>query len=210
MPVVEEMLDESCIVDEAMLLDQSVRFMVEDDDKNQSISEDDRISIKDKSQLQEELGLEIVKEESIEESKEPEVVIQSDMMDQIDEIEETKACAIEVEPVPKDAKIVMIDTKDKLEAMSSGSTSSNKSGGPPGSDPFNEKLQTNRQEKTCYGRELWDCIPILELNTKVRTGQMENVKELFSSIKKGLDNFSAHITYCTQIYNRKTQALYPE
>ena len=87
---------------------------------------------------------------------------------------------------------------------SSSSNSSNKSGGPPGSGLHNGKLQANRQQNTCYGRELWDCLPVLEKNTKIRTIQMENVKDLFSALRKGLDNFSAHINHSSQIYQRKT------
>ena len=67
----------------------------------------------------------------------------------------------------------------------------------------NGVLQSNRQEKTCYGRELWDCLTILEQNTKGRIKQMENMKDFVSSIRKGLETFSAHITHATSIYRRK-------
>lgn len=39
---------------------------------------------------------------------------------------------------------------------------------------------------------------------------MENVKDLFSALRKGLENFSAHITHSSQIYQRKTKDLTPE
>lgn len=80
---------------------------------------------------------------------------------------------------------------------------SNTSGGPPGSGMHNGVLQRNRQERTCYGRELWDCLNILEKNTKGRMKQMNNMKDYFSSIRKNLENFSASITHATQIYKRK-------
>ena len=88
-------------------------------------------------------------------------------------------------------------------ASSSSETNSNKSGGPPGSGLHKGVLQANRQEKTCYGREMWDCLSVLEKSTKNRSSQMENLKDLFSAIRKGLENFSAHITHASQIFSRK-------
>ena len=67
----------------------------------------------------------------------------------------------------------------------------------------NGVLQSNRQEKTCYGRELWDCLSILETNTKGKMRQMENMRDFVSSIRKGLETFSAHLTHSTLLYKRK-------
>ena len=39
---------------------------------------------------------------------------------------------------------------------------------------------------------------------------MENIKDLFSSIRKGLENFSAHITHSTQIYKRKQVEIFKQ
>ena len=36
---------------------------------------------------------------------------------------------------------------------------------------------------------------------------MENIKELFASIRKGLENFSAHLTHSTQLYHTKSKTL---
>ena len=54
-----------------------------------------------------------------------------------------------------------------------------------------------------YGRELWDCLAVLEKGTKQKSKQIENIKELFGSIKKGLENFSTHIAHSTQLYHSK-------
>ena len=44
-------------------------------------------------------------------------------------------------------------------------------------------------QPVCYGRELWDCIPVLERNTKERTMQMKALKEMIDCIRQGFDNF---------------------
>ena len=36
---------------------------------------------------------------------------------------------------------------------------------------------------------------------------MENIKELFVSVRKGLENFSAQVTHSTQHFNSKQRAL---
>ena len=89
------------------------------------------------------------------------------------------------------------ESKANTSQLSTGSSASGKSTGPPGSGLSNGVLQTDRQNKTCYGRELWDCLGVLEGSTKKKTKQMEIIKDLFSSIRKGLENFSAHITHST-------------
>ena len=103
----------------------------------------------------------------------------------------------------QDASSTNENTAANTSLVSSSSSLSNKSGGPPGSGLNNGVLQVNRQQKTCYGRELWDCLTVLESNTKTRTKEMENIKDLFAAIRKGLENFSAQITHSTQIYKRK-------
>ena len=100
------------------------------------------------------------------------------------------------------------ESNRKLSSSDADSSTSNKSGGPPGSGMHNGVLQANRQERTCYGRELWDCLTVLETNTKSRTRQMEFMQELLQAVKKGLDNFSSHITHATQIYKRKQETIW--
>ena len=50
----------------------------------------------------------------------------------------------------------------------------------------------------------------MESSSRARTRQMENIKDLFSSIRKGLENFSAHITHSTQIYKRKQVEIFKQ
>jgi len=38
---------------------------------------------------------------------------------------------------------------------------------------------------------------VLEKNTKQRAQQMEIMKDLFASVRKGLENFAAHLTHST-------------
>ena len=38
-------------------------------------------------------------------------------------------------------------------------------------------------QPVCYGRELWDCLPVLERNTKERTMQMKALKEMIDCIR---------------------------
>ena len=51
---------------------------------------------------------------------------------------------------------------------------------------------------------------MMESSSRARTRQMENIKDLFSSIRKGLENFSAHITHSTQIYKRKQVEIFKQ
>ena len=44
---------------------------------------------------------------------------------------------------------------------------------------------------------------VIEKSTKQRGKQMENIKDLFVSIRKGLENFSAHMTRSTQLFYNK-------
>ena len=100
------------------------------------------------------------------------------------------------------------ESNRKLSSSDADSSTSNKSGGPPGSGLHNGILQANRQERTCYGRELWDCLTVMEMSSKSRTRQMEFTKDLLSAVKKGFENFSSHITHATQIYQRKQEQLW--
>ena len=60
-----------------------------------------------------------------------------------------------------------------------------------------DEEKMGRQGQTCYGRELWDCLAVLEKSTKTRSKQMENMKELFVAVRKGLESFSAQVTHST-------------
>lgn len=59
------------------------------------------------------------------------------------------------------------------------------------------------KECTTYGSELLECLAVLEKSTKQRGKQMENIKDMFVSIRKGLENFSAHLTRSTQLFHSK-------
>ena len=48
---------------------------------------------------------------------------------------------------------------------------------------------------------------VIEKSTKQRGKQMENIKDLFVSIRKGLENFSAHMTRSTQLFYNKQRTL---
>ena len=47
----------------------------------------------------------------------------------------------------------------------------------------------------------------MEASTKGRTKHMDIMKDLLSAVKKGLENFSSHITHSTQIYQRKQEQI---
>ena len=55
------------------------------------------------------------------------------------------------------------------------------------SQPIEEKVEP------CYGRELWDCLPVLEQNSKERTLTMIHLRDLAESIRTGLEVFQLKI-----------------
>ena len=46
----------------------------------------------------------------------------------------------------------------------------------------------------CYGRELWDCLPIIEESTAERTQNMRCLKTFFNQFKVAIDNFGMHMS----------------
>ena len=63
-------------------------------------------------------------------------------------------------------------------------------------------LQANRQERTCYGRELWDCLPVLEQNTQYKSQQIENTNVFFAALRTAFDTFAHNINLAAQNYRR--------
>lgn len=52
------------------------------------------------------------------------------------------------------------------------------------SDNESEEIKSPTEKSApCYGRELWDCLPVLERNAKERTLQMRSMKEMIECIR---------------------------
>ena len=52
------------------------------------------------------------------------------------------------------------------------------------SDNDSEELKSPTEKSpACYGRELWDCLPVLERNAKERTLQMKSMKEMIECLR---------------------------
>ena len=62
--------------------------------------------------------------------------------------------------------------------------------------------KSGKVAQPCYGRELWDCLQVLEDNTAEKSKQLSNMKEFFQAVRIGLENFSLHVKSTIQQFNR--------
>ena len=66
-----------------------------------------------------------------------------------------------------------------------------------------KKEEEKKTEAACYGRELWDCLPVLERNTRERTMQMRSLKELVEQIRIGLETFQMKISSSVKAFKQE-------